>query len=263
MTEIRERAWWSGLFWSIVVFVAIAVVWQGSIWLFQIPAFLLPPLEDVFGNVIKLPGFYALHTAYTLGAALLGFMIAVALGILLALIIVSSAAVERSFLTLLTVINSVPKIAVAPLFVLWLGVGVAPKIAMAVLTAIFVIVVDVVVGMRSVDPEIIDMARINQASPLAIFWRIKLPNSLPHLFGALRVAASLAVVGAIVAEFIGGQRGLGYVILLAQGRLDAAQAFAGIFILSIMATALCYAVVWTERFVIPWHASHRAMQAKT
>jgi NitT/TauT family transport system permease protein len=262
MTEIAERARWSGLFWAAVVFVAIAVVWEGSIWLFQIPAFLLPPLEDVFDNVVRLPGFFLLHSAYTLGAALLGFLIAVVLGILLALIIVSFSAVEKIFLTLLTVINSVPKVAVAPLFVLWLGVGVAPKTAMAVLMAIFVVVVDVVVGMRSVDPEIIDMARINQASPLAIFWRIKLPNALPHLFGALRVAASLAVVGAIVAEFIGGQRGLGYVIMLAQGRLDAAQAFAGIFILSIMATALCYAVVWVEHFVIPWHASQRAVQAR-
>lgn len=254
---------WTGVLWVIGVFVAIGVLWDLSIRLFGIPPFLLPPLEAIAQDVIRAPAFYAMHTGYTLFATVVGFAVAVLLGVLIAIIIVASDALERIFLTLLTVINSVPKIAIAPLFVLWLGVGLLPKIAMAILMSIFIIVVDMVVGMRSVDPEVLNMARVNRASPTRIFFMVRLPNALPHLFGALKVAVSLAVVGAIVGEFIGGQRGLGYVVLLAQGRLDSAQAFAGVFILSILATLLTYLVVWAERRIIPWHVSHRLTEMKT
>jgi NitT/TauT family transport system permease protein len=158
------------------------------------------------------------------------------------------------------VIHSIPKVALAPLFVLWLGTGFGPKVAIAGLMSVLVIVVDTVVGMRSVDPEMVSLARVNRASAWSILLKIRLPNALPHLFAALKVAISLSVIGAIVGEYVGGQNGLGYVILVAQGSFDTPRAFAAVIFLSIIATLMFYAVSWAESQFIPWHVSHRARQ---
>ena len=160
-------------------------------------------------------------------------------------------------MTFLALIHSVPKVALAPLFVIWLGTGFEPKIAIATLMCILIIVVETVAGLRSVDPEVINMARVNQASPLAIMLKIRLPNALPHIFSAWKVAISLSLIGAIVGEFVGGQRGLGYLILIAQGSFDTPRAFAAVLLLSIIATALFYLVVLIEMVAVPWHVSRR------
>jgi NitT/TauT family transport system permease protein len=149
----------------------------------------------------------------------------------------------------------VPKVAVAPLFVVWLGTGYEPKIAIAFLIAVFAMVIDTVLGLRSVPPDVIDLARSLRGSRLDMLRRIRFPCALPAIFSGMKVSISLALVGAIVGEFVSSQRGLGYVLLSAQGMFDIPRVFAAITVLAVLGVVLFWAIVWAERRSIPWHAS--------
>jgi NitT/TauT family transport system permease protein len=256
MLPSRERL--VGLAWFVGIFLALCAVWEATVKFWQIPLFILPPIEDVVRDFASTPSLYAAHAAFTVAASLAGFFCAIVAGVLIAVAVVSSRILERIFMTLLALIHSVPKVALAPLFVLWLGTGFEPKVAIAALMSILVIVVDLVTGMRSVDPEMVNLARVNRASAFAILFKIRFPHALPHFFGALKVAISLSVIGAIVGEYVGGQRGLGYMILVAQGSFDTPRAFAAVLLLSVIATALFYLVVYLEARLLPWHVSQRS-----
>src|SRR5436305_12280131 len=145
--------------------------------------------------------------------------------------------------------------AVAPLFVSWLGTGAEPKIAICFLIAVFAIVIDTVLGLKSVHPDILDLAKSLRGGRLATLWRIRFPCALPSLFAGMKVAISLALVGAIVGEFVSSQRGLGYVILSAQGMFDTPRVFAAIMILAVLGVLLIEALSVAERFALPWHYS--------
>lgn len=244
--------------WVIGVILAVCALWEAVVKLFDIPLFILPSIEDVVRDIASAPGLYAMHAAFTVAATLAGFFCAIVVGVIMAVAVISSKILERIFLTLLALIHSVPKVALAPLFVLWLGTGFEPKVAIAALMSILVIVVDLVGGMRSVDPEMVNLARVHRASALAILVKIRLPHALPHFFAALKVAISLSVIGAIVGEYVGGQQGLGYVILVAQGSFDTPRAFGAVLLLSLIATALFYFVVYLESRLLPWHVSQRS-----
>lgn len=243
--------------WIAIVIVAICVVWEAGVQIFAIPQFVLPSIPDVLGAILEAPAFLAGHAAYTTANALLGFLASAVIGVLMAIGIVYSKILDRIFFTVLALMNGIPKVALAPLFVIWLGTGMLPKIAIAMLMSIFTIVVDTVIGLRSVDPEMISMARVKQASQYQVLTKIRFPHALPHLFGGLKAAMSFSIVGAIVGEYVGGDRGLGYVILVAQGSFDTPRAFAAILILSIISTVLFYMVVFAEGRALPWHVSQR------
>jgi len=163
--------------------------------------------------------------------------------------------------TVLVVLNSLPKVALAPLFVIWMGTGAEPKIAIAVMLAIFSIVADVALGLRSIDPDALALARVHQATAWRILWKVRFPNALPALFVGMKVAVSFALVGAIVGEFVGGSAGLGYVILVAQGQFDTVRVFAALVVLGTIGTLLFYAVELAERLALPWHVSQRNQNA--
>jgi NitT/TauT family transport system permease protein len=247
-----------GLAWVVGVFVAVCVLWEAAVKLLHVPEFILPSIEDVVLDFVAAPRVFLTNALYTLATAVVGFVIATALGLTLAVAIVSSQILDRILMALLALIHSVPKVALAPLFVIWLGTGYEPKIAIAAMTAILVIVVDLVAGMRAVDPEMLSLARVHHASPLSMMFKIRFPHALPHLFGAMKTAISLAVIGAIVGEYVGGQQGLGYVILVAQSSFDTPRAFAAVLLLSIIATALFYLITYAETKLIPWHVSQRS-----
>jgi NitT/TauT family transport system permease protein len=152
-----------------------------------------------------------------------------------------------------------PKVALAPLFVVWMGTGHTSKIAMAFLIAIFAIVIDAVLGLRSLDTEIIDLSRSMRASPLKLLWKVRLPNALPSLFAGMKVAIGLSLVGVLVGEFVSAQAGLGYLILAAQGAFDMPRVFGSILLLSVMGTLLFRMIEFIERRVIPWHVSQRGV----
>jgi NitT/TauT family transport system permease protein len=242
---------------ALAVLVGLFVAWEAAVRALEVKPIILPPPSAVFADLFSAPAWYLGHAWYTLIVTLAGFALSVVFGVLLAVLIVESRLLEKSIYALIVGLNSVPKVAVAPLFVIWLGTGAEPKIAIAFLIAVFAIVIDAVLGLKSVPPDILDLARSLRGGRLATLWRIRFPCALPSLFAGMKVAIGLALVGAIVGEFVSSQRGLGYVILSAQGMFDTARVFAAILVLALMGVALFWLIAWLERFAIPWHASQK------
>lgn len=241
----------------IIVILATLAIWELAVRMFSVREFILPAPSAMLIELRDYPGFFLANTWFTLMTTLIGFVLAVVLGILIAIGVVHSRFLERTLYTLLVTLNSVPKVALAPLFVIWLGTDIAPKVAIALLIGIFAIVVDMVLGLRSVDPDAINLARTTRASTWQVLWKIRFPNALPSLFAGMKVAISFCLVGAIVGEFVAGNLGLGHVILLAQGQFDTPRVFAAILLLGLIGTALFYAVDIAERLALPWHVSQR------
>ncbi len=242
----------------IVVLAALTAIWELSVHLFGIRAFLLPAPSIVIADIFANPLFFGRQSLYTLYVTTAGFMIALVGGVLAAIAIVSSSFIDRTFYTLLVATNSIPKVALAPLFVIWLGTGGAPKIAIAAIIAIFPIVINTTVGLRAIDNDMIDLARSARASRLDIMMKVRFPNALPSLFAGAKIGVSFALIGAIVGEFVAGEQGLGYVILTSQATFNSTRAFAAIVVLGILGTIMFFAIEWIERWMLPWHVSQRA-----
>ena len=242
---------------ALAVLVVLFVLWEVAVRALGVKPIILPPPSAVAVELWSDPLWYLRHGWYTLLVTLGGFGLALVLGVALAVLVVESRLMEKTVYALIVGLNSVPKVAVAPLFVIWLGTGVEPKIAIGFLIAVFAIVIDAVLGLKSVPPDILDLARALRGGRLATLWRIRFPCALPSLFAGMKVAISLALVGAIVGEFVSSQRGLGYVILSAQGTFDTVRVFAALFVLAVMGVLLFWIVGLAERLAIPWHASQK------
>jgi NitT/TauT family transport system permease protein len=258
MSETNQSSTaWRGLHVTFVIFGFFAV-WQLGVMLMKPPEYILPSPVAIFKEMVSAPLWYVDHTMRTLGATLLGFLLALVVGCLAAIGIVYSRFLENTLYTLLVALNSVPKIALAPLFIIWMGTGLSSKIAISFLIALFAIVVDTVLGLRSVEPDAVDLFRsLRGRSWQTLLW-LRMPNALPYLFAGMKVAISLALVGAIAGEFVASQAGLGFVILSAQGTLQTTRVFAAIVLLGVLGTILFFIVDGIERLVCPWHVSHRA-----
>ena len=237
--------------------LAIVVIWQGAAIIFDPSPLILPSPLAIWNEFLLAPSYFLRMSLFTLYTTLAGFGLAVVLGLALAVGIVHSKFMERTVYTLLVALNSVPKVALAPLFVIWMGTGIEPKIAIALMLALFSVVIDSVLGLRSVDPDMINLARASRASSFAILSKIRFPNALPSVFAGLKVAISFALVGAIVGEFVAGSEGLGFAILTAQGQFDTPRVFVCLILLGILGTILFYVVEALERLLLPWHVSQR------
>jgi NitT/TauT family transport system permease protein len=242
---------------SLAVLCTVTLMWEISVLAFQIPAFILPSPVQVATVLAQSASMLAFHTWYTLQASMLGFLLALVVGVLFAVLTVQSKLIEQTTYTLLVSMNSIPKVAIAPLFIVWLGTGIEPKVAIAMLVAVFPIVVETVHGLKSAHPEMLDLARVLGASRLQLLTKIQFPHALPNLFSGMKVGIALALVGGIVGEFVASRRGLGYVILVAQGQFDTPTIFAALVILALLGTLLFYAVEAIERLVVPWDVSRR------
>lgn len=229
------------------------VLWEVLVRLFGVRPILLPAPSLVLEELALAPAWFAEQTAYTTAITLAGFAAAAVFGILFAVLITEWRILDRLLFPLFVALNSVPKVAVAPLFIIWFGTGSEPKVAIAFLIAVFAVVIDTALGLRSVSADTLDLARALKGSRWKVLVRIKLFCALPHVFAGLKVAMSLALVGAIVGEFVSSQRGLGYVILTAQGTFDTPRVFAAVAILGILGVALIGAVDVLERYCLPWH----------
>lgn len=242
----------------VVVMAALILLWEGSVRLFGIRAFLLPAPSVVLADIVQHPLFFGEQSVYTLYVTLVGFSIALIGGLLSAIAIVSSRWLDRTFYTLLVATNAVPKVALAPLFVIWLGTGGAPKIAIAAIIAVFPIVINATAGLRAVDNDMIDLARSAKAKRRDIMMKVRFPNALPSVFAGAKIGISFALIGAIVGEFVAGERGLGNVILTSQATFNSARAFAAILLLGILGTIVFFVVELIERWTLPWHISQRS-----
>jgi NitT/TauT family transport system permease protein len=236
-------------------------IWEGASRLGLVASYLLPAPSAIGWRLLEARGSLFEHMIVTLYEILLSFIGAVVVGIVLALLVVYFKRFERAVYPLLVLTQAIPKVALAPLFVVWLGFGLLPKIAIGVLIAFFPVLVDMVIGFRSVELESIFLLRSMGASRRKIFWYLQLPNALPNMFGAMKVAVTLATVGAIVAEFIGANEGLGYVLVFANGLQDTPLLFAALAIISVLAIGLYILVAALERVFIRWHVSVRSESA--
>ncbi len=246
-----------------LVLLGFFAVWEAAVRLLGIPGHFLPPPSIVFAEIIAEPKWYAIHTLYTLYTTMLGFGLALIFGITAAIGIVYSKWLENTLYTLLVSLNSIPKIALAPLFIIWLGTGAESKVAVSFLIALFSVVIDTVLGLRSADPDALDLLKTMKGSPFQALCKIRFPSALPHIFAGMKVAISLALVGAIAGEFVASQEGLGYVIITAQSMFQTVRVFASIVLLGVAGTLLFYLVDHAERLICPWHVSHRVEEAKT
>ena len=240
--------------------LAIVLAWQLFVVLFHVPTFVLPAPTMILVRVVQESDLLFSHALVTAVEVLLGFALSVVVSIPLAVVIVYSRFLERTLYPLMVISQTVPKIAVAPLFVIWFGFGSLPKILIAFLIAFFPIVIDTVVGLRSLETEMIHLARSMGARAVTTFWKFRFPNALPNVFGGLKVAITFAVVGAVVGEFVGANRGLGYLLLVANGNIDTVLLFAGIFVLTLMGIAAFMMVDMVERVLLRWHVSQRQIE---
>ena len=242
---------------GILVFLAI---WELGVRLFDVPAYLMPPPTKVFATFVQEFPKLLYHGWVTTYEMLLGYAMAVAIAIPLAIGITSSHRFDRFITPQLLFFQVVPKVAIAPLFLVWFGVGTTPKVLVAFLISFFPIVIDAAVGLRSMSSEMSDLARSMGATRWQLFARFRLPTSLPYLFSGLKVAATLAVAGAVVGEFVGADKGLGYLLLVTNSNMETALMFATIVALTIIGLVFFYLVEFLEAFLIPWHVTHRVRE---
>jgi NitT/TauT family transport system permease protein len=253
--RLSPPAW----FYPLAALAFAAVAWDVAIRVFDIKPFILPPPMAVVEVIVRDWPHLLANGWVTLQEVLAGFALSVAIGVPLALLIASWPLAEKTVYPLLVGSLAVPKIAIAPLFIIWLGFGIMPKILMAFLISLFPIVIGTVTGLRSIEIEKLYLARSMGATRWQTFVRIRLPNAMPAIFGGLKLAVTFAVTGAVVGEFVGTDRGLGRLIVVANGNLDTAALFAAIVILTLMAVLLFLAVDLVERSVVRWHVSQRGV----
>ncbi len=241
----------------IAVFVLLFVMWEVAVWFFAIKPYLLPPPSLVWIEFLK-RWDTVLHGAIVTTQEIAGgYLLAVIVSIPMALAVAKSRFVEESIYPVVVFLQIIPKIAIAPLFIIWLGFGYTPKLLIVFLLCFFPIVVASVAGFKSVDPEIRDFARTTGAGPWKMFFKIQLPQALPEIFTGLKVGAALSATAAVVAEFVAADRGLGYLLLQYNGQFMTPMVFAIIIVLSLIGLAVYYLVELLERLVIPWHVSQR------
>jgi NitT/TauT family transport system permease protein len=261
-TAQRRRSRWRAEFdrYGLPLGLAAAgiVIWEVGVRLGNVPAYLLPPPSAIVASLVADWKVIYLNIYPTLIAILGGFALSVVIGIPLATLIVFSPLAERVLYPPMIASQAIPKVAIAPLFVVWMGFGVMPKVSIAFLIAFFPVVIDTVIGLRSVQPEMLQLGRSMGGGTLRVFLKLRLPNALPNIFAGLKVAITLAVVGAITGEFVGSQSGLGYLLTSASGQMDTALVFAVLVTISVIATLLFMIIEAVEKLVIPWHSSMRS-----
>ena len=256
-TKRERRARISGILYPALVVIAALVLWEAATRVIAIPAYILPPPSRIAAVMHEKMPLLLRHGWVSTTEIVLGFLLSVAVGIPLALATFLWPAFARSVYPLLVSSQAVPKMAVAPLFIVWFGFGLMPKVFIAFLIAFFPIVINTVVGLAAIEPEKIHLARSMGLSGAATFFKIRLPNALPSIFGGLKIAITLAVVGAVVGEFVGGDAGLGYLLMAANGSMDTPLLFAGLAGLTLIGIVLFMLIEIAERFAIPWHTSTR------
>jgi NitT/TauT family transport system permease protein len=246
-----------------VLLVVILVLWEWGVPYFQVPNWVLPTPSAIITALwrgldagIFDRGGYWLHTGVTVFQVLLGFFIGSSVGLLLGTIISQFRILEATLRIYLIAIQSLPKIALAPIIVLWFGFGLTSKVVIICLLTFFPLLINSMAGFKAVDTERLELMRALGANPWQIFWKVRLPSALPYIFAGLDMAAVFAVVGAIVGEFVGAQRGLGTLILSMNAQMDIAGTFSVFIILALVGVLLHQSLRIIERRLLFWSGEH-------
>ena len=241
----------------LIVFALLFAFWESAVYLTGIKEYLLPPPSKVWAEFLKRSDTVIDGAWVTTQEIIAGYLLAIVVSVPLALSVAYSRFVENAIYPVVVFLQIIPKIAVAPLFIIWFGFGFAPKLLLVFLLSFFPIVVASIAGFKSVDPEIMDFAHTTGAGAWKMFAKIRLPQALPDIFTGLKVGAALSATAAVVAEFVASDRGLGYLLLQYNGNLETPMVFAIVVLLSLIGLAVYYLVELVERITIPWHVSQQ------
>jgi NitT/TauT family transport system permease protein len=235
--------------------VIVLAIWYALVWIFSVPDYLVPMPHEIFVKFMEEYPLIFRHTGPTIFEAVLGFLLATVLGVMCALTIVAWRRLGEAMMPILVFSQTMPKVAIAPLFLIWFGFGYIPKVIISFLIAFFPIVVSTATGLDSVEREMLELIRSLSATTRQIFLKVRIPAALPYLFSGLKVSVTLSVIGAIVGEFVGSDQGLGYLILVANADVDSAFLLAILVTLSVLGYLMFQGVCLLERKVMPWHES--------
>ena len=242
-----------------IALVLLLAFWDWAVRHYEIPNTLLARPGEVAAQLWygTKSGVFFTHTWATMQEVAYGFLIGALGGFILGALVAESAWTRMTLYPFLIAFQMIPKVAIAPLFIIWLGYGISSKVAFTASITFFPVVINTIAGLRSVDGEVLEMMRVFRASPWQSFYRVKLRFAMPYIFASLEVAMVLSVIGAIVAEFVGATKGLGYLILQEMHKLDTAMVFALLAVLSLLGIILSYLIRVAARFTLFWHESER------
>ena len=249
---VRAREALSRFMPALALFVGVIVIWEAVSRVFKVPQFVLPPPTAIVDALLARQRDLGYASWVTAQEVVWGFLLSGVIGAAVALVIARFTTFGRALYPLVVLFQNVPKVALAPLFILWFGFDLAPKVVLIVVIAFFPVAINMLAGLTTVDANLVALMRSVGASRNEILWRIQMPNSLPYLMAGLKVAITLAVIGAIVGEFAGAQAGLGYMIQFASTQMQTSLVFAALVEVSVLGMLFYYAIEWIERRYIDW-----------
>ena len=232
--------------------IALVALWEFLARELQIPAWLLPAPSLIGESMLEWRSELLGHSLVTLYETLVGFALAIAISIPLAVAVVYSPLLQNTIYPILLALQSMPKVAIAPLLALWIGFGTLPKIVVVFLVCFFPIIVATTSGLTAVPSSLMDLIRSLSATSVQTFVKIRFPTAMPHIFVGLKIAITFAVIGAVIGEFVGSENGLGYLILVSTSQSRTPLAFGSLVLLTVMSIVLYYAIALIERLIVPW-----------
>jgi len=238
--------------WPALTTICMIIVWEAFVRIYQVTPVVLPAPSAILRVFVDRYELLLTNLWPTFYQIVLGFALSVVGGVAVAIALTYSKVFERSAYPMIVVAQIVPKVAVAPLLVLWFGMGDLSRLALAFLVAFFPMVVNTAAGLAAIDSDTLRMARSYMGSRTKIFTKIRLPNALPHIFAGMKISITLAVIGVIVAEFVASQQGIGYLIIWSNGLLDTPMMFAAIILLSVVGLVLYGLIAAFEKLIVYW-----------
>jgi len=247
---------WSPAFGIVIL---ILFVWEVLVEIRDIPSWLLPTPSSVAMTIYSDYSLLTMHTLVTLEEIVLGFFLALIVGVLFASAICLSNTFEKALYPFIIASQTVPIIVIAPMLLVWIGYGLAPKVIVVALISFFPIVVNMVDGMKAVDPDIQKLMYTLGGKKSQVFSKVMIPSSLPYLFSGLRVAIAMSVIGAVIGEWVGSSEGLGYLMIRSKPQFQTERVFAAIAILSFIGVALFCLITYLEKILVPWSIERRVL----
>jgi NitT/TauT family transport system permease protein len=235
-----------------VIYLLVVILWESAARIFHVPGWILPAPSAIASTALDWAPELGFHSFVTLRETLVGFLLALLFSVPLAIVIAFTSLLRRILYPILLGLQSVPKVALAPLVILWLGVGNWPKIVIVMLVCFFPILVNLVAGFEATPRPMLDLMHSLRASHWAIFRRLRVPIATPYLFTGCKIAITFAVIGAVIGEFVAAQEGLGYLILISTAQSQTSLAFAAIILLTLISVVLFYGTEFLERQFVTW-----------
>jgi len=245
----------------VAILIGLVAAWELWVQLADVPRWQLPAPSEIAEELVSSSDLLWTHAIVTLKEIVFGFSAALAAGLILASGIAYSRVLERSVYPIVIASQTVPIIAIAPLLLIWVGYGLTPKVIIVALICFYPISVNTVDGLKSVDPDMVNMLRTLGASRWQVFTKLQIPTALPFIFSGIKIGISVSVIAAVIGEWVGASEGLGYLITYSQPLFLTARVFAAIFVLSVMGISLFVLAVAAEHLMMPWHFNEKRANA--